>query len=92
MNIAQAVRRYLAPQPDRYLDSRTGSPSERDLITAAKLAADWRRDGPAATAAIFYALHVNHKYSHGRIQAITDLSTTTIARLIEKHRGVVADG
>ncbi len=86
MDIRDAVRRYLAPQPTRYQDNAAGMPSQRDIMEAARIAGEWRKYGPQATAAILYYLHMNNHMSHGALEKLTGIPTSTIARYITQHR------
>lgn len=94
MDLSLAVHQYLAARPDQYLDdsSRAGRVSRRDLITAAALAGEWRRDGPRYTAAILYALHGSYQMSINALADLTSIPATTVARLIEQAREEVASG
>lgn len=92
MDTTEAVRLYLAPQPDRYTGSKSGEPTEADLWKAAEIAGNWRTNGPMATGAILYALHVGHDHSHHEISRRTGIPTTTIGRMIEQRRQEVASG
>lgn len=92
MDIQTAVRRYLAPQPTRYQDNAAGTPSSRDIRLAAQIAGEWRRDGPAATAAILYHLHMNDGMSHSQLHELTGIATSTIGRYINEHRAEIARG
>lgn len=61
-------------------------PSRRDIESAARIAGDWRKNGPAATAAILYHLHMSEGMSHNQLHELTGIATSTIGRYINDHR------
>lgn len=85
MQLTEALERYLGARPSRYQGVPGTEPTEIDLVEAAILAGDWRRNGPAATAAILYALHLDHKYSLRALEDLTQIPMKSCDRLIHAH-------
>lgn len=52
------------------------------LVTAAKVAAKWRKDGPNATALVLDALHRRYALSWRAIEAQTGIPHVTAQRLV----------
>jgi hypothetical protein len=76
-----AVNRYLGRQPER----RTGVFYD-DLLTAARLAGEWRREAPRATAAILYNLHVHYNFTFQALADLTGIPMRSCHRLVASHK------
>lgn len=55
-----------------------------DLITSGRVAAQWRRVGPEATATVLHALHAHFGMSYREISQETGIPDSTVGDLIRQ--------
>lgn len=83
-NLDEALVLYI-PSYRGFQDYDPASPKRDHLIAAAKAAAQWRADGPHATALVLHALH-EHGMTFRQIERETGIDHVTTQRMIRSLR------